>query len=65
MVYGKIEYRVGDTTKYQKNNIENIVSAKKQEKGIIYLGVNSEIKNADEVYFVFGLRGKKYKYKVK
>lgn len=63
--FGKIEYRVGDTTKYQKNNIENIVSAKKQEKGIIYLGVNSEIKNADEVYFVFGLRGKKYKYKVK
>ena len=63
--FGKIEYRIGNITKYQKNNIEKIVSSKKQENGIVYLGVNSEIKNAEEVYFIFNLRGTTYRYKVK
>ena len=63
--FGKIEYKVGDIIKYQRYDIEKIVSSKKQEKNIIYLGVNSEIKKAEEVYFVFNLRGIKYRYRVK
>lgn len=63
--FGKIEYKIGDKTKYQRYNIEKIVSSKKQEKNIMYLGVNSEIKKADEVYFEFNLRDVKYRYKVK
>ena len=63
--YGQIEYKLDNTTKYQKYNIEKIVSLKGSENGIIYLGVNNEIERATEVYFVFNLRGKKYYYRVK
>ena len=63
--YGKIEYKINDVIKYQKYNIENIVSLKGSKNGIIYLGVNNEIENATEVSFVFNLRGRKYYYKVK
>ena len=62
--FGYIEYKIGDTTKIQKD-IESITSNKKSEKGIVYLGVNKEIKDASEVNFVFSVRGKKYVYKVK
>ena len=63
--FGEIKYVINGTTKYQKTHIEKIVSSKKKEKGIIYLGVNKEIENASEVYFLFSIRGKNFNYKVK
>ena len=63
--FGEIKYVINGTTKYQKTHIEKIVSSKKKEKGIIYLGVNKEIENASEVYFLFSIRGKNFNYRVK
>ena len=53
-----------DKVKIEKN-IEEITSTKLIQKNVIYLGVNSEIKNVEEVSFVFNIRDKKYVYKVK
>lgn len=61
--YGRIEYKINDQVKVQ-NKIELINSTKLNEKNVIYLGVNSEIKTATEVNIVFDIRGVKYIYKV-
>ena len=61
--YGYIEYRINDMIKTQ-NKIELINSTKLNEKNVMYLGVNNEIKSASEVSLVFNIRGVKYIYKV-
>ena len=62
--FGYIEYKLKDEVKIQKD-IEHIVANKLVEKNVVYLGVNKEIKDAEEVNIVFNVRGKKYIYKVK
>ena len=62
--FGYIEYKLNDKTKTQ-SKVELVISTKTSEKNIVYLGVIKEIKNAQEINFVFNIRGKKYIYKIK
>ena len=62
--FGYIEYKLNEDVKIEKN-IELVTSNRVDEKNVIYLGVNSEIMNAEEITFAFNVRGRQYIYKVK
>ena len=50
--------------KYQKNKFENIVS-KKSNTGYIYIGVNSEVLNSNNVRLLFSIRGTSIEYQLR
>lgn len=62
--FGYIEYKLNEDVKIEKN-IELVTSNRVDEKNVIYLGVNKEIMNAEEITFAFNVRGRQYTYKVK
>lgn len=63
--YGEIDYLIGDKWYSQIKEFEDIKSKKNQEKNINYIGVNTDIKNASSIKFVFNIRGAKYEYILK
>lgn len=63
--FGDIEYKIGDKWYTQSSNFEEIISTKKKEENIEYIGVNSDIKDATNIKIVFNIRGSKYEYVIK
>ena len=63
--FGSIYYCIEGSCKIQTNNFEEIKSLKRQEKNVVYIGVNSEISKASKIKFVFNIRNSKYEYVLK
>lgn len=62
--FGMISYKINDTW-YNLYKFEEIKSKKVSIKNDVYIGVNSDIVNADAIKFVFDVRGLKYEYIIK
>ena len=62
--FGSISYQVNGNW-ISTYKIEGIVSKKVSLKGQVYIGVDSNIVNADSIKFVFDIRGQKYEYILK
>lgn len=60
-----INYSVGGVWYSQNNKFEEIKSNKLIEKNVTYIGVNSNIINADNIELIFSIRGLNYKYVIK
>lgn len=63
--FGSIEYAIDDTIYKQNSLLEEIKSKKKQEKNVVYVGVNERIKLASSIKLVFDIRGISYEYVLK
>ena len=63
--FGNIEYRINDKWYIQSGNFEQLKSTKTNRKNIEYIGVNSNIINANYIKIVFNIRGSKYEYILK
>lgn len=62
--YGGIEYKIEDAW-YGIYKFENIKSNRVLIEDYVYLGINSNILNAESIKFVFGFQNKKYNYILK
>ncbi len=62
--FGIISYKVDDVW-INTYKFEEIVSKKVSSKNNVYIGVNSNILNADSIKLVFNIRGQKYEYGLK
>ena len=62
--FGTISYKVNDRW-INIYKFEEIVSKKVVQKNNVYLGVNSNILNADSIKLIFNIRGQKYMYIIK
>lgn len=63
--YGTISYKIGDNWYSQNKNFENIKSSKTNDNSTTYIGVNSEIRNAENIKLVFNVRNAEYEYTLK
>lgn len=63
--FGAISYKIGDTWHLQTNNFEELKSKKVDNKNNVYIGVNSNIINAESIKLIFNIRGSKYEYILK
>jgi len=63
--FGTIEYKVNGKLYIQNSNFEQLKSKKTDNKNNIYIGVNSNITNADSIDLVFNIRDSKYTYILK
>lgn len=63
--FGDIEYKIGDKWYTQVSNFEEIKSTRKKENNVAYIGVNSAMKDATNIKFVFNIRGNYYEYIIK
>lgn len=63
--FGIIEYKINDNLYIQSSNFEQLKSKKVDNKNNIYIGVNSNIINADSINLVFNIRDSKYVYILK
>ena len=61
--FGTISYKIGDTW-YNNSKFEEIKS-KKISSSNVYIGINSNILNADSIKIVFNVRGSIYEYILK
>lgn len=62
--FGMISYKI-DNVWINTHKIEEIVSKKVSSKNNVYIGLNSNILNADSIKLVFNIRGQKYEYILK
>ena len=62
--FGDIYYSIGDTW-YKISDFEEIKSKRISAKNSVYLGVNSNILNAESIKFVFNIRDSRYEYILK
>ena len=63
--YGSIVYTIGDNVYSQNGSFEEIKSSKVSTKGNSYIGINSDIINAESIKLVFNIRNSKYEYILK
>ena len=63
--FGTIKYKIRDNWYIQKKDFEELKSKKVSGKNNVYVGVNSEIMNAESIIILFEIRGKIYEYKIK
>ena len=63
--FGSIYYNINGTWYSQKGNFEEIKSSKSNTGNNVYIGINSNIINAEEIKFVFDIRGSIYQYVLK
>lgn len=63
--FGSISYKKNDTWYTQKGNFEELKSSKASVNNNIYIGIKSDIMDADEIKFVFNIRDSKYEYLLK
>lgn len=63
--FGAIEYKIGDALYVQKSNFEELKSKKIDNQNNVYIGVDSNISNADSINLVFNIRDAKYTYALK
>ena len=62
--FGDLYYKIDGKWNIQYDGFEEIVS-KKGKNIYNYIGVNSAVKNAQNIKFVFNIRGLKYEYTIK
>lgn len=62
--FGTIYYSIDGTLYSQKSNFEELKSSKVKDKNV-YIGINSEILNAESVSIVFNIRNSNYEYILK
>lgn len=62
--FGVLEYKISDKW-YTNYKFEEIKSKKVNSKTDVYIGVNSNVLNAESIKFVFNVRGLKYEYLLK
>ena len=63
--FGMIYYNIGGEWKIQKNRFEKLSPLKIISPDSVYIGVNSEILQADQIKLVFNVRGFKCEYLLK
>jgi len=63
--FGSIKYRIGDTWYTQSTSFEQLKSKKVDNKNNIYIGVNSNVLNAESIKLVFSVRNINYEYILK
>jgi len=63
--FGSIYYKLNDKWYYQNNNFEELKSNKVDNKNNVYIGINSNIMNSEEIKLVFNIRNSKYEYVLK
>lgn len=63
--FGTINYKIGDNWYSQTNNFEELKSKKVDNKNNVYIGINSNISNAESVKLMFNIRNSKYEYTLK
>lgn len=63
--FGSINYKIYNVWYTQKSGFEEIKSLKSNKKNEYYIGINPNIKDADEIYLMFNIRGCEYKYILK
>ena len=63
--FGSIEYKIKDKWYLQSNNFEELKSNKTNTGSNAYIGVKSDIIDADEIRLLFNIRGSKYEYILK
>ena len=63
--FGTIYYKIGDVWNTQNTGFEQIKSKKASESNIEYIGIDSIIKNAEEIKLVFNIRDYRYEYILK
>lgn len=62
--FGTLEYKINDKW-YTNYKFEEIKSKKVNSKTDVYVGVNSNVLNAESIKLVFNVRGLKYEYLLK
>ena len=63
--FGSIQYKIDDNWYLQSSNFEELKSNKVSTKNNVYIGIKSEISNAESIKLVFNIRGSKYEYILK
>ena len=63
--FGSIYYNINNTWYSQKGNFEELKSNKVNTNNNVYIGINSDIKNAESIKLVFNIRNSKYEYLLK
>lgn len=63
--FGDIAYKIGDKWFYQYSKFEELKSKKTDNKNNVYIGINSNILNAESIKLVFNIRKSKYEYILK
>ena len=63
--FGYISYKIGDKWYNQRTNFEQITSKKVDLINEEYIGINSQIKEAEIIKIIFNIRGSKYEYILK
>ena len=63
--FGIIEYKTDDKIYTQNTNFEELKSKKTDNKNNIYIGINSNISNAEHINLIFNIRNSKYTYIIK
>lgn len=63
--YGSIEYKIGNKWYTQDKYFENIKSKKVKASNIVYIGVNSNLKQASNIKLIFKIRDSRYEYNIK
>jgi len=63
--FGYISYNINNSWYTQRGNFEQITSKKTSTDNVEYIGINSEIKQAEFIKIVFDIRGSKYEYVLK
>ena len=63
--FGSIQYKIGDNWYLQSANFEELKSSKVNTKNDVYIGVNSNIINAESIKLIFNIRNSKYEYLLK
>lgn len=63
--FGIIQYKIGETWLSQNSSFENLKSKRVNSKNKTYIGINSNILNAESIKLVFNVRNFKYEYILK
>ena len=63
--FGSIYYKNGENWNNQTGNFEQLKSSKVSENNNVYIGVRSDILNAESIKLVFNIRGSVYEYLLK
>lgn len=63
--FGFIQYKVNDTWYIQKNGFEQLKSKKVDNKNNIYIGVKSDVLDAESLKLMFSVRNLNYEYILK
>jgi hypothetical protein len=63
--FGVIEYKIGEKLYNQNSNFEELKSKKIDNKNNVYIGINSNISQADSINLIFNIRDSKYVYTLK